>query len=193
VISFLVGLGFEVSGYNSVRVGVAVWSVGGVWLLVAILPSVVKRFKKNPEIITGKAVSLVGSATISATGTVIPVKTSLWSAGAAESEVLHELYPNTRGVLLWCRHSKGAPLGKYLCEVTFEAKTATAREFTPKTDGRLDCVYPADFEDAPTLPLKDGEYEVEWFREVGSGVGRESIVKSAFERKSGKLRRDWEH
>jgi hypothetical protein len=100
------------------------------------------------------------------------------------------MFPQTKGVLLWCRHAEGAPEGSYLCDVTFEGTAATARDIGVKPDGRLDCIYPRDFEDAPHMPLRDGEYKVEWFRDLG--VGRQLVLVTTFERRGGKLRREWE-
>ena len=191
ILAVLAQVALDIGGYQNRFLANVLWVVialGVLWMLWPIMHTRLRR--RRDAVAEAKtveaAVNIAVGVTVEATGTV----TSPWSAGAAEPTVLHAMFPQTKGVLLWCRHAESVPEAYYLCDVTFEGTTATARDIGVKSDGRLDCIYPKDFDNAPHMPLRDGEYKVEWFRDLG--IGRELVLVTTFERRAGKLRREWE-
>ena len=81
------------------------------------------------------------------------------------------------GVLLFAKFAEGVPYGKYFCEVSHGNRTEVA-DTTPKSNGSLSLIYPAEFADAPALPLPNDEYSTEWYE--AAGVGRRSLARARF-------------
>jgi hypothetical protein len=168
------------------------------WFLWASWPTLVGWWRrKRRRVVEGSGTAIVAVPTIKATGTVhsptIRVEPD-WRTGASARGWLHELFPQLRGVLLWAYPRDGSAIeaGTFISVVRAPAPDAMRSEARitrdRASDDALRVTYPKDFQNAPLLPLDDGDYTVEW--SVDRGVGREALAKITFTMSGGKLT-DW--